>query len=268
MKKPAACRLFHADLQKTGLSGDTASLRPSPQKFSAVVRAAGPACGVQCRSCRARPPGEHADPRASPCPCIAQTGSLPPAAGLASLRQKAPRQEAFIGAAVVRIRINVAHEVEALRTVAVLDGEADAVEREADATPGTIERLVHHQHHLSASAERRYAPAPPRCGVAIATSARALGTEADHQATQHLGLELGSAGRGCQIVESLARWDRFPSCRGGDVGNSTVPALLPCSRRVRNLSRSGVENRPSSTLPMLERRKSRDLGAISAQPVP
>src|SRR3990172_3490909 len=44
---------------------------------------------------------------------------------------------------VVGRRIDVAHEVDALRPVAVLDGEADAVERQADAAPGAVERLGH-----------------------------------------------------------------------------------------------------------------------------
>ena len=41
--------------------------------------------------------------------------------------------------------IGVAHEVEALLPVAVLHREADAVEREPDAPPGAVERLVHLQ---------------------------------------------------------------------------------------------------------------------------
>src|SRR3954468_3161700 len=46
---------------------------------------------------------------------------------------------------LLRVRVGVAHEVDALLAVAVLDREADAVERQADAPPDTIERLEHFQ---------------------------------------------------------------------------------------------------------------------------
>src|SRR4051794_35876703 len=46
------------------------------------------------------------------------------------------REETLVaGALVVDFGIDVAHEVQAFRAVAILDGEADAIEREADAAP-------------------------------------------------------------------------------------------------------------------------------------
>src|SRR5690349_6257260 len=43
----------------------------------------------------------------------------------------------------LRVRIDVAHEEQALGAIAVLDGEAGAVESEAHAPPGAIETVVH-----------------------------------------------------------------------------------------------------------------------------
>src|SRR5690348_4674032 len=51
------------------------------------------------------------------------------------------REEARL--VLVGLGIGIAHEVEALLAVAVFHREADAVEREADAPPDAIERLVH-----------------------------------------------------------------------------------------------------------------------------
>jgi len=62
---------------------------------------------------------------------------------------------ALLGA--VGIRIDVAHVVQTLRAVAILDRETDAVQRQADPAPGAIERFLHGQ---------RFAP--------VAESARSL----------------------------------------------------------------------------------------------
>src|SRR5690606_17435898 len=53
------------------------------------------------------------------------------------------RQEAgfFAGATAFDLRIDVADEIHALRTVAILDGEAAAIERQADTPPGAVEAL-------------------------------------------------------------------------------------------------------------------------------
>jgi len=63
--------------------------------------------------------------------------------GLGIVRAEDARQEAAVAVLLghVRLRVGVAHEVQALLPVAVLDREADAVEREADAAPGAIERF-------------------------------------------------------------------------------------------------------------------------------
>src|SRR5205814_1674081 len=57
--------------------------------------------------------------------------------GLGIVRAEQPREEAALAVllAHLRLRIGAAHEVQALLPVAVLDGEADAVERQADAPP-------------------------------------------------------------------------------------------------------------------------------------
>src|SRR5688572_1437022 len=52
-------------------------------------------------------------------------------------------EQALVLLAHLDLGIGVAHEVQPLLPVAVLDGEADAVERQADAPPGAIERLMH-----------------------------------------------------------------------------------------------------------------------------
>ena len=40
------------------------------------------------------------------------------------------------------VRVEIADEVDALGAIAVLDGESAAIERQSDATPGTVERIV------------------------------------------------------------------------------------------------------------------------------
>src|SRR3954467_15380227 len=87
--------------------------------------------------------------------------------------------------------IGVAYEVDPVLAVAILDGKADAVEREAHAPPGAVERLVHLQrlravarlHELGAVGGR-----PGGRGELGALFARA---QAHHQPAQELGLEPG-----------------------------------------------------------------------------
>src|SRR6187455_2508374 len=54
-------------------------------------------------------------------------------------------EEALVALADVGVGIGVAHVIQAVAAVAVDDGEAAAVEREADAAPRAVEGLVDHQ---------------------------------------------------------------------------------------------------------------------------
>src|SRR5437588_13077059 len=74
--------------------------------------------------------------------------------GLGIVRTEYPREEAALAVLLVhlRVRIGVAHEVQALLPVAVLDGKADAVERQADAPPRPVERLVNLQQLIAVAA--------------------------------------------------------------------------------------------------------------------
>src|SRR3569833_1735361 len=100
-------------------------------------------------------------------------------------------EHAFVAlTGVVDTGVDVAHVVDALGAVAVLHGKAHAVERQADTTPGAVEAFIHFQDR----------------GTGFLDDARHLrrqqqnqkhnnttqhNTEAQHQATQHLGLEFG-----------------------------------------------------------------------------
>ena len=91
------------------------------------------------------------------------------------------------------LRIDVAHVVEALGAVAVFDGEAAAVEGQADAAPGAVEAVVDLQGRPAAG--RRRARRADRAGATPAGDRRSargffLGAQLDHQARQQLGLEL------------------------------------------------------------------------------
>ncbi|CAB4392233.1 unnamed protein product [Rhizophagus irregularis] len=64
-------------------------------------------------------------------------------------------EEAFL---VDCVRIDVAHEVNALHAVAVFDGEADAVQRQADTAPGAVETFIDFDlvaHQLGVQRDRR-----------------------------------------------------------------------------------------------------------------
>src|SRR5262245_39607070 len=104
------------------------------------------------------------------------------------------RQESAAGlrAAVVG-RIDVAHEVEALRAVAVLDREADAVEREADPAPGAIERLVDVERRDTARRRHQLGALLARAAARGELGARALllVPQLHHQLAEELRLELG-----------------------------------------------------------------------------
>ena len=90
--------------------------------------------------------------------------------------------------------IDVANEVHALGAVAVLDGEAAAVERQADAAPGAVEAVVDLQGRAGpvgehAGACRRRPAATAARGGDHRLGFLVLGAELDHQARQELGLE-------------------------------------------------------------------------------
>src|SRR5919197_2992681 len=104
---------------------------------------------------------------------------------------------------LLHLGIGVAHEVDALLPVAVLDGEADPVEREADAAPHAVERLGHLERleAVHALTDLRALGALGALGLLLrrrCTGARhqrarlfLLRAEAHHQAPQVLRLELG-----------------------------------------------------------------------------
>src|SRR5688572_2492248 len=110
-------------------------------------------------------------------------------------------------------RVGVAHEVQAFLAVAVLDGEADAVEREADAAPGAIEGLVDLQQLAAVDALADLRAVLGLAGRGEPLRLVLLRAELHHQALQELRLEAGI---------DLAR---LPD-GGGDVGAAQVAVRL------------------------------------------
>src|SRR4051812_153021 len=90
------------------------------------------------------------------------------------------------------VRIGVAHEVDALLAVAVLDGEADAVERQTDAPPDAVEGLEHFQllGAVHALADLRAALLLRDGGRGERARLLLLRAQAHHQAPQEFRLEL------------------------------------------------------------------------------
>src|SRR5688572_11909209 len=107
-----------------------------------------------------------------------------------------PREEAAaLAAAVVDLRIDVAHEIDAFRAVAILDGEADAVEREADSAPRAIELLVQHEPRaVGRLLERGARRLRRRCRGHLRLRLLLLYAEAHHHPPQHLRFQLGIRG--------------------------------------------------------------------------
>src|SRR5690242_12977071 len=91
---------------------------------------------------------------------------------------------------VVGLRIDVAHEVEALGAVAVLDGESNAIENEPDAPPGAVERLgeLESAGALVGGNERCLGRRVVRRGDQ-GFRARVIDAEPDHQPAQEHGLQ-------------------------------------------------------------------------------
>src|SRR5205085_1805479 len=104
-------------------------------------------------------------------------------------REPAREQPARV---LLDIGVGIAHEVDALLPVAVLDGEADAVEREADTAPYPVEGLQHLQRlaALDALLDRRTLLLRGGGGGDDGARLLLLGAEAHHQTPQELGLEL------------------------------------------------------------------------------
>src|SRR5207244_8751815 len=147
--------------------------------------------------------------------------------GLGIVRAEQPREEAAVAVllAHLRLRIAVAHEVQALLPVAVLDGEADAVERQADAPPGPVERLVDLQQLIAVAALLELRARLQRRPAARGELLRLflLRAEPHHHAAQELGFEarVGLA----RLPRRLARRSRPLARRGGDLPQAAVAAI-------------------------------------------
>src|SRR5450755_289343 len=94
------------------------------------------------------------------------------------------------------IRIRIADKIESLRTVAIDDGKASAIERESNATPRAVERVIDDQLRLpidlfDARAIGRVGHSCHRLG-----SLRRRRAEREHQALEKFGLDLRIRGRG------------------------------------------------------------------------
>ena len=110
-------------------------------------------------------------------------------------------EEALVLLLHLGLGIGVAHEVQALLPVAVLDGEADPVEREADAAPGAVERLVHLQKLGAVVAF--HAARRGRCDCAAAAISFAFSSCAPSftiSRRRNSASSSGSEARGCQAV--------------------------------------------------------------------
>ena len=140
--------------------------------------------------------------------------------GLARAEQ--PREEAALGVLLLHVAlgVGVAHEVQAVLAVAVLDREPDAVEREADAAPGAVERLVHLQQlacrrplanlgaqRLRAGGRRRASPAP-RCAPRRTISRR-------RNSASRPGIGVARLPSGLAFVAALVGGVRPRACRDG-----------------------------------------------------
>src|SRR6185503_1398751 len=85
--------------------------------------------------------------------------------------------------------IGVAHEIEPVLAVAILDGEADPVEREAHAPPGAVERLVHLQRLRAVARLDDCSAVGGRARGRGDLGALVARPQAYHQPAQELGLE-------------------------------------------------------------------------------
>src|SRR5437868_550265 len=104
-------------------------------------------------------------------------------------REPARQQPAGV---LLDVGVGIAHEVDALLPVAVLDGEADAVERQADTAPYPVEGLEHLQRLGAVDALLDLGALLLLGGGGGDEGARLLlpRAEAHHQTPQKLGLEL------------------------------------------------------------------------------
>src|SRR6266581_2525895 len=81
----------------------------------------------------------------------------------------------------IGLGIDVPHEVETLRAVAVFDGEACAIEHEANASPGPVERLGELEFADPVFSRHDLRPSIVLVDRELCSSARVLHAEADHQ---------------------------------------------------------------------------------------
>src|SRR3954471_13591511 len=106
---------------------------------------------------------------------------------LAVVGEKARKEAARI---LLELGIGVAHEVHALGAVAVLDGEADAVERKPDASPYAVEGLRHLELIDAIDAFRDLDARLRRGRGDLRARAIFLRAEAQHHAAQEFRLQL------------------------------------------------------------------------------
>ena len=129
----------------------------------------------------------------------------------------------------VGVGIGEADEIDAGRAIAIDDGEAGAVERQADAAPRAIERIVDDElrHAVAALLEARMtgaaAAARRRRGRDRLRFRRA---EADHQPRQHLRFEI-----------RIRRHHRPRECRRAANCRSSPSAPAPCRDATRRSRR-------------------------------
>ena len=130
-------------------------------------------------------------------------------AGVAAAAEELARRSRA-GVLAGGLRVDIAHEVQARRAVAVLDGEAGAVERDADAAPGAVEAVVDFERgaRLVGRATRARSLAPARAATGLSTALRATVSVAPSLTSSRDSISAsscGSAGRGCPLGEVLLR---------------------------------------------------------------
>src|SRR5438477_5762010 len=140
-------------------------------------------------------------------------------------------QEAFVLRG--RLRIGVADEILALRAVAIDDGEADPIERQANAAPRAIEAVV--EHELIDAIRRLLQLRPLRRAAPRRWSARRIvrlrfrNAESHHQAREPLGVEAG-----------VGRQHRPRECGGRRVVDLGGGHLLHDAARYVDVDRAGI----------------------------
>src|SRR3989344_4574608 len=96
----------------------------------------------------------------------------------------------FLSRLEVGVGINVAHEIQPFRAVAVLDREAHAIQREADTPPGTVELVVQRQQ-AAVGAAIEFCLRLDLGRRPLGLGPFALDAETHHDPAQHFRLEIG-----------------------------------------------------------------------------